>query len=110
MSECLLGLAPACYGIYGEVKVGVAVGLPEVSLEVRLEIGILTRCMCVVARVLESSSSLNASASAPNAFKCDHTCVRECVVRAEVDRQARGHVCVVPLVYTFICRCERGGG
>ena len=109
MSECLLGLAPACYGIYGEVKVGVALGLSEVNLELRVEIGIITRCG-VVARVSDSCSSSNASASAPNAFKCDHTCVRECVVRAEVDRQARGHVCVVPLVYTFICRCERGGG
>ena len=100
MSERLLELAPAHYGICVEVKVGVAVGLPEVSLEVRLEIGILTRCMCVVARVLESSSSLNASASAPNALKCDCACVRECVVRAEVDRRARGHVYVVSLVYS----------
>ena len=66
----------------------------------RLEIGILTWCMCVVARVSESSSSLNASASAPNALKCDCACVRECVVRAEVDRRARGHVYVVSLVYS----------
>ena len=99
MSECLLGLAPACYGIYGEVKVGVALGLSEVNLELRVEIGIITRCG-VVARVSDSCSSSNASASAPNALKCDCACVRECVVRTEVDHRARGHVYVVSLVYS----------
>ena len=47
LSEHLLGLAPAHYGIYVEVKVDVALGLSRVNfLELRVEISILTRRMC----------------------------------------------------------------